>query len=759
MRINKNDKKLTIGLSKKLYLRNNINSNCNSSQSLNTTRAKITINKNLLWKEQQEKNKNNNSISYDNKSEIKTKNKKSEDVNYQTPDLLKNEIEINLNQNFKNKQNYLSPQNQENNKLINENLIKDSHSELSSKKNNIKNINQTNFSFLLHQVSKNLNKTFSTLYKNNNNRSLSSNTSLNNSIETNNTINFPQRKEINNLGFNLNLSNLRNSFSSLNSARNPINIKEKLKNKYFENENNNKDNKSDNNISFEDNNNNKRRVYSNNINLIEKNNYGNENCKIDYSLYEKDLEHYYILENKLKEILFKLSSYEPANNECYDWINYYFNEFIYNKLLYLCKDFNNRRNLTYIIKIELLCFCLCYHVSYDTNLSKVLILLKSIFEQIHFNYLILVRFILHKTTMTYENYIWYEKLYNIIKNELNIQLTKKDLDENNIIQIINNNINTIGNYFKLIIDNIYSSFYQPQSKLYKFPSTLYGKIEEKLKYSREIIASFFFDAFSFTDNYTIEDIIKFFNLFLFKTSEQNTPFILSYKVKFQNGENQTLNTKNINKENNNININIENKGNTINQIRSPLYYLPKINPIYKYSLVLDLDETLIYLKRDSNEKSKRKVIILRPFLHEFLSKMKKIYELILFSYEIQEYVDPIVDLIEKKEKYFEHRLYKQHTKFNGKYYIKDLSRLGRDIRRILIIDNISQNFKLQKNNGICIKPFYGDVVSDRNTLKFLSIILEKIRYDADESNDIRDSLRKEQQIIFSLPIKKIKIYI
>ncbi len=748
MRINKNDKKLTIGLSKKLYFRNNINSNSNSSQSLNTTRTKITINKNLLWKEQQEKNKNNNSISYDNKSGTKTKNKKSEEGNFQTPDLLKNEIEINLNHNFKNKQNYFSPPNQENNKLINENLNKDSQSELSSKKNNIKNKNQTNFSFLLHQVSKNLNKTFSTLYENNNNRSLSSNNSLNNSIETNNTINFPQSKEINNLGFNLNLSNLRNSFSSLNSARNPINIKEKLKNKYFENENNNKDNKSDNNISFEDNNNNKRRIYSN-INIIEKNNYGNENCKIDYSLYEKDLEHYYILENKLKEILFKLSSYEPANNECYDWINYYFNEFIYNKLLYLCKDFNNRRNLTYIIKIELLCFCLCYHVSYDTNLSKVLILLKSIFEQIHFNYLILVRFILHKTTMTYENYVWYEKLYNIIKNELNIQLTKKDLDENNIIQIINNNINTIGNYFKLIIDNIYSSFYQPQSKLYKFPSTLYGKIEEKIKYSREIISSFFFDAFSFTDNYTIEDTIKFFHLFLFKTSEQNTPFILSYKVKFQNGENQTLNTKNINKENNNININIENKGNTINQIRSPLYYLPKINPIYKYSLVLDLDETLIYLKRDSNGKSKRKVMILRPFLHEFLSKMKKIYELILFSYEIQEYVDPIVDLIEKKEKYFEHRLYKQHTKFNGKYYIKDLSKLGRDLRRILIIDNISQNFKLQKNNGICIKPFYGDVVSDRNTLKFLSIILEKIRYDADESNDIRDSLRKEQQIIFS----------
>ena len=142
-------------------------------------------------------------------------------------------------------------------------------------------------------------------------------------------------------------------------------------------------------------------------------------------------------------------------------------------------------------------------------------------------------------------------------------------------------------------------------------------------------------------------------------------------------------------------------------------------------------------------------MILRPFLHEFLSKMKKIYELILFSYETQEYVDPILDLIEKKEKYFEYRLYKEHTKFNGKDYIKDLSKLGRDLRRIIIIDNIPQSFKLQKNNGICIKPFYGDVVSDRNTLKFLGTILEKIRYDTDESNDIRESLRKQQQIIFS----------
>ena len=64
---------------------------------------------------------------------------------------------------------------------------------------------------------------------------------------------------------------------------------------------------------------------------------------------------------------------------------------------------------------------------------------------------------------------------------------------------------------------------------------------------------------------------------------------------------------------------------------------------------------------------------------------------------------------------------------------------------IINIDNLS--FKLQRSNGIWIKSFYGDDI--RNTLKILSVILEKIRFDAEETNDIRDSLRKEQHLIIN----------
>ena len=765
MKLNRIDKKLMIPQSKRLFLKSN--GNPVLTQISNTKKTKITINKNLIWKEEQKKDKNNNSIILnDSKNEIK---KKINEENNNNPDNIENKKQIttifnrNSSKCFSNEEKYLKEKNDKNDSY--KTIVKNA-SDASLKSLKPEPINKKNFGFILHQVCKNLNKSFSNLYENNN-RSFSSsnnntlNTSIENNIQTNSKI-ISQRKELSSLGLNLNnnlnLSNLKNNTKSLNSARSSNNLRTKLKNQLLDNinERNNSPNNKEKENKLEGNNDssyddifNKKKgysIYSSSINCIDNNNNinikdNNENNKFDNNKKEtlitkNDLEHFYNLENKLKEILFKITSYQPSYNECYDWINYYFNRFIYNKFILLCKDSNNRRNLTYIIKIELLCYCLCYHVSYDKNLGKVIILLKSIFEQIHFNFLVMIKFILHKTTMTYENYIWYEKLYNIIKKDLNINLTKKDLEEFNIIQLINRNINLIGGYFKLIIDNIYSLSYQPQSKLYKFPSSLYGKIEEKVRYSKEIISSFFYDAFSFSDNYTIEDIYKFFNLFLFKIPDSNNSSILSYKVKFQNDDNSPKNINNINNNNNGNNI----------MNRKPLYYLPKINPIYKYTLILDLDETLIYLKRDQG-KSKRKVMILRPFLHDFLSKMKQLYELILFSLSTPEYVDPIIDLIEKKEKYFEFRLYRQHAIINDNEYIKDLSKLGRDIKKTIIIDNNPKYFKLQKNNGICIKPFYGDVVSDRNTLKVLGSILERIRYDADENNDIRDSLKKEQQII------------
>jgi len=41
--------------------------------------------------------------------------------------------------------------------------------------------------------------------------------------------------------------------------------------------------------------------------------------------------------------------------------------------------------------------------------------------------------------------------------------------------------------------------------------------------------------------------------------------------------------------------------------------------------------------------------------------------------------------------------------------IRDLSKIGRDINKMIIIDNLSDNFKLQQNNGFAIKSFIDDM--------------------------------------------------
>ena len=41
-------------------------------------------------------------------------------------------------------------------------------------------------------------------------------------------------------------------------------------------------------------------------------------------------------------------------------------------------------------------------------------------------------------------------------------------------------------------------------------------------------------------------------------------------------------------------------------------------------------------------------------------------------------------------------------------YVKDLKRLGRDLKKIVLVDNSPVCYSLQPENGIPIKSWYGD---------------------------------------------------
>ena len=175
----------------------------------------------------------------------------------------------------------------------------------------------------------------------------------------------------------------------------------------------------------------------------------------------------------------------------------------------------------------------------------------------------------------------------------------------------------------------------------------------------------------------------------------------------------------------------------------PIPYLNYQNT-KKYTLVLDLDETLIHFKPNPNNEDSGTIKI-RPYLYKFLDNIKKYYELVVFTAATQEYADPIIDAIEQNNKYFDFRLYRIHTIIIDNDFVKDLSKFGRDLSRIIIVDNMEQNYKLQKDNGITIRPFWGKDNED-TALNDLLEILIKI---AENNIDVRTGLKIFKEDIIS----------
>ena len=163
-----------------------------------------------------------------------------------------------------------------------------------------------------------------------------------------------------------------------------------------------------------------------------------------------------------------------------------------------------------------------------------------------------------------------------------------------------------------------------------------------------------------------------------------------------------------------------------NKIEPPFITIPNKK---KYSLVLDLDETLINL--EIKDKTSNKCILrFRPGLFSFLSEIKPFCELITFTSASKEYARPIINEIELKNKYFDYCLFREHSIICGNDFVKDISRIGRDMKKIIIIDNMEENFRLNKKNGIKIYPFYGDENDNvLNELKKILIMIFKQGYE------------------------------
>ena len=197
-------------------------------------------------------------------------------------------------------------------------------------------------------------------------------------------------------------------------------------------------------------------------------------------------------------------------------------------------------------------------------------------------------------------------------------------------------------------------------------------------------------------------------------------------------------------------LQIDNKGGSLlfslKKYNNPITndFFIKTKPLKQITLVLDLDETLMSFVYINNEK-KEGLSRLRPFLYNFLNLVKEYYEIITFTAATKNYADPILDAIEiEKGKYFNYRLYRNHCSIINNVIVKDISLIGRNISKIIIVDNMQQNFKLQKENGILISSFWGEDSNDKALLqlgRILVTIATEMIYNY-YNVDIRDLIRK-----------------
>ena len=226
-------------------------------------------------------------------------------------------------------------------------------------------------------------------------------------------------------------------------------------------------------------------------------------------------------------------------------------------------------------------------------------------------------------------------------------------------------------------------------------------------------------------------------------------------------KNQTLNTSKNIKINNSTNIN----QNEISKIfystlsqsdrknkSKKKYLLPEKNS-NKKTLVLDLDETLVHsigtIPSDSNDipqsdftikvpqiNSSHDVhVMVRPHVEEFLERMSKRFELVIFTASISKYANPLLNIVDKMG-YVPFRLFREHCTLINTAFVKDLSLLGRDFKDIIILDNNPTAYSLNHYNGFPIKSWFDD--KNDNELLKICPILEFLSY----VPDVRDYIKK-----------------
>ena len=410
-------------------------------------------------------------------------------------------------------------------------------------------------------------------------------------------------------------------------------------------------------------------------------------------LTKKDFYLLLILEEKIKDLSEALVSEKMKIicNYCFELINYVFSYSIDKLIEKTILDKIEVNNILIYNNYTIFSIIILYDLTYDDKTySNVKILIKEIMKLIYSNIILIINHSKKLISKSEENI---SDIYHIINNVQNKYIHNKELyiDDNEYL---------------LMDQNMHLSFEEKIDYNINFIIRNIHTIINNMKNSKNL--KNFSDLFKKLININFEEINQFFRDKVLRINIINSSFLYS-----------KIFNKNYN-------------------------FADKIIPPYinsqcrkKFSLVISLDDTLIHFKTGSIKNNKG-VVQLRPGLTEFFDSIKPYYEIIIFSSGNKKYSDLIINSIDDKKMYIDYRLYREHCIVICNDFVKDISRIGRPLNKIVIVDNIYQNFRLHQDNGINIKSFYGDKPNDRILFYLSKILVNIARY----GGDIREGIKK-----------------
>ncbi|PVU97931.1 hypothetical protein BB561_000191 [Smittium simulii] len=156
-------------------------------------------------------------------------------------------------------------------------------------------------------------------------------------------------------------------------------------------------------------------------------------------------------------------------------------------------------------------------------------------------------------------------------------------------------------------------------------------------------------------------------------------------------------------------------------------------------LVLDLDETLVHSSFKPIDSPDFIVPVTlygqhhdvfvskRPNVDKFLLELSRYYEIVVFTASLSMYADPVMDLLDIHH-VITHRLFRESCSLYNMNYVKDLSRLGRPLTDVIIIDNSPASYLFHPQNAISVTSWFNDP-HDSELLDILPFLISLSKVD------------------------------